>query len=127
MPAAINYGTCRVNEPRTGGIENLGAALNGEIEHAAGVLADTVFDAWCGNAVAVLQHRIERDLVVFFGKILGADADLHAVTDHAAEHIVMLLTPGQQAVGFGLHGLGADTDHADKLEVEAAQEAARAI
>ena len=81
-----------------------------EVQHAAGVLADGVVDPGRRDAVAVLQHRIERDPVVLLGQVLGADADLHAVADHAAEGVVVALAPGQQAVGLGVDRLGADAD-----------------
>ena len=81
--------------PRTGGGQDLLAAGDRVIQHAAGVLADGVVDLRRRNAVAILQHRIERDPVMLLRQIL-ADADRHAVTDQAAERIVMALAPGQR-------------------------------
>ena len=66
---------------RAGGGEDLLAAIDREVEHAAGVLADGVVDLGRRDAVAVLQHRVERDPVVLLGQVLGADADRHAVAD----------------------------------------------
>ena len=58
----------------------------------------------------IRQHRIQRHPVVLFRQVLGADAHVHAMPDQAAKHVVVVLAPGQQALGLGLHRLGADPD-----------------
>src|SRR6185437_12843677 len=46
VPAAIEHGALDEDVPCTGSGQDLLAAINREIEHAAGVLADSVVDAW---------------------------------------------------------------------------------
>ena len=48
------------------GGEYFPAAGDREIQHAVGVIANPVVDAWSRYSVVVLQYRIERDTVVFF-------------------------------------------------------------
>ena len=65
------------------------------LHHAPRVLADRVVDPRRRDAVAVLQHRIQRDPVVLLRQVLAGDADLQAVVEQLAIDAVMVPAPGQ--------------------------------
>ena len=94
------------------------------LHHGGGVGADGVVDARGGDAVAVLQVRIERDAVVFFRQVIAGNADMGAAVVVAAHGGVVAFAPGH-AAGFEA-GLGFThrARAAAKLQHVAAGEAA---
>src|SRR6516164_267177 len=68
------------------------------LHHRLRILADGVVDLRRRDAVAVLQHGIERDAVVLLGKVLADRRDVQAMAVEPAEHAMMVLAPRQDAL-----------------------------
>src|SRR5439155_2742300 len=88
---------------------------------------DPVVDPRRRDAVAVLQHRVERDAVVLLRQILADRRQAEAMTIEAAKGGVMALAPGQEALRFAGDSLGDRPDAAAELERVAAHETARRV
>ena len=59
-----------------GGLEDLGSVGDAVVEHLPAVVAESVAYLWGGDAVAVGEIRVERDLVVLFGQVFADDAEV---------------------------------------------------
>ena len=127
MPAAPGNRVVNADVGRTGGFENLPAARQSMVHHLPAVRADRVVDLRRGNAVAVLQHGIERDAVVLFREILADRGDAQPMAMELAEHAVMIGAPRQNALLLARDGLEHRSCAADELDAVAANEAAREI
>jgi hypothetical protein len=67
------------------------------LHHAARVLADGVVDPGSGNAVTILQFRIERDAIVLLRQVVAGHADAHSTIEELAIDAVMIRAPRQLA------------------------------
>ena len=76
-----------------GGGQDLLGAGDAVLHHAARVLADRVVDPGRRDAVAVLQHGIERDAIVLLRQVVAGDADPHPVLEHLAVDAMMVARP----------------------------------
>src|SRR5207248_11302825 len=116
VPAAIRDRAIDADVAGAGGGEDLLATCNPVVQHFLAVLADGVVDTRGWNAVAVLQHRIERDAVVLFGKVLADGGRGEPVTVELAEDAVMIRAPRQNALALAHHGLEYRPDAAPELD-----------
>ena len=104
MPTAIGQRRFVPDVVRTGSPENLAGARHRVIQHAAAVVAERVCDLRRRNAVGVLQHRIERDGVVFFRQVLADRHHAGAVPEQFPVGVVVVDAPGQAADLHAVHG-----------------------
>ncbi|UCF52213.1 MAG: hypothetical protein JSV48_23570, partial [Bradyrhizobium sp.] len=95
------------------------------VHHLLAVLADRVVDLRRGNAMAVLQHRIERDAIVFLRQILADRGEAQPVAVELAEDAVMIGAPWQNALLLADDGLEHGSGAAHELDAVTAHEAAR--
>src|SRR3954463_540857 len=98
IPAAPRDRRVDADVARSGGFENLPPARQRMLHHLPAVLADRVVDLWRGNAVAVLQYRIQRDLIVLLRQVLANRRKLEPRTVELAEDAVMIGAPRQDAL-----------------------------
>src|SRR6266702_8442239 len=123
MPAAPRDWRIDADVGRTGRFENLAAARQRMLHHLPAVLADGVVDPRRGNAVAVLQDRIERDAIALFREILADGGKSEPMSVELAEHAVMIRAPGQNPPLLADDGLEHRPGAAHELNAVAAHEA----
>ena len=102
MPAAVQDRALHADIRRAGGRQDLLRARDAVVHHAQRVLADRVIDLRRGDAVPILQHRIERDPVVLLRQVLADRRQADAAADQFAEGAVMALAPGQRGPSASL-------------------------
>src|SRR6185437_5224888 len=124
MPAAPGDRVVAADIGRAGGFENLSPARQSMIHHLPAVLADRVVDLRRGNAVAVLQHGIERDAVVLLGQVFADRGDREAMAVEPAKHAVMIRPPWQNALLLARDRFKHRPGAAAELDAVAADEAA---
>src|SRR6186713_3182241 len=127
MPAAPRDGRVDADIGRPRRFENLAAAGERMLHHLPAVLADGVIDPRRGNAVAVLQDRIERDAIVLLRQILADRGKTEAMAVELAEHAVMIRAPRQNALLLADDSLEHRPCPAHELDAIAAHEAARQV
>src|ERR1700753_2710462 len=97
------------------------------IHHRLRVRADGVIALRRRDAMAVLQHGIERDAVVLLRQILADRGEMHTVAVQLAEDAVMIPTPGQDPLLRARDRLEHGTCAAAELHAKAAHETAREV
>ena len=55
-----------------------------------------------GNAVTVLQFRIQRDAIVLFRQVLAGDTDAQPVTVQLTEDVMVFVAPWQTPSGHAI-------------------------
>ena len=70
---------------RAGGFQRFLGALQMKLQQPSRVLRHAIDDLRRGDAVGVLQHRIEHDAILFVGQILGDDAPHGGVAETLAK------------------------------------------
>src|SRR6185437_8011872 len=97
------------------------------LHHLPRVLADGVVDLWRGDAVAVLEHGIERDAVVLLRQVLADRGEVQPMPIELAEDAVMVLAPRQDALLLARNRLEHRPGAAAELDAIAADETARGV
>src|SRR5579872_7471527 len=127
VPAAIHN---RAVHTDIGGARRLKYFLRARsavVHHAPGVLAYRVVDPGRGDAMAVLQDGIERHPIMLLRQVFADCGQPDAPTDQLAEDTMMVLAPGQAAVGIAEDRLGDGSNAAAELVGVAADEIAFGI
>src|SRR4051812_47484054 len=127
MPAAPRDRIVDADVSGAGDFKDLTAARQTVVHHLPAVGADRIINLRRGDAVAVLQHWIERDAVMLLGQILADRRDREAVTIEFAEHAVMIGTPRQNTLLLAGHGFEHRPGAAAELDAVATDETARQI
>ena len=77
--------------------------------------------------MAIPEHGIERDPIVFLRQVFADRRQAKPVAIEPAKHRMVVRAPGQQALGLAGDGLHHRPDAAAKLKCIAAHKAARGI
>ena len=89
--------------------------------------AESVAYLWGGDAVAVGEIRVERDLVVLFGQVFADDADVDCMAKFLSLRRMVVRAPGNPACAVSVVGGGEGSEAAVDLEGVTAYEAAGEI
>src|SRR4051812_39564681 len=127
MPAAPGNWIVHADIGGTGGFKNFPAARQSMVHHLPAVGADRVIDLRRRDAVAVLQHGIERDAVVLLGQVLADRGHPETMAVELAEHTVMVRTPRQNTLLLARDRFEHRPGATAELDAITADEAAREI
>src|SRR5262245_58701583 len=108
MPARLSNDGRRDRLVRARGFERFLCPSQVELQEAVRVLRHLVKDLWSGDAVRVLEDRIENDAVLLVGKVFGNDAPHRGVAEASPETLVEALPPD------GIISPGVTAGHGDR-------------